>query len=51
MPTVSLLRAGLPDPRRDHAVAMAHFAEQCLKTMECVTKELEVHLGPDVSQA
>jgi class 3 adenylate cyclase len=38
---------GLPTPRRDHAVAMARFARDCVETMEGLTKKLEVSLGPD----
>lgn len=32
---------GLPDPRKDHALAMARFARDCLKLMNHVLKELE----------
>ena len=39
--------AGLPDPRKDHAVAMARFARDILIRMQILTKELEVSLGPD----
>jgi class 3 adenylate cyclase len=38
---------GLPDPRRDHAIAMARFARDCLFRMRSLTKKLEVTLGPD----
>ena len=41
--------AGLPEPRRDHAVAMAKFAFDCLKKVGDVTKKLEVALGPDTA--
>ena len=41
--------AGLPDPRKDHAVAMAKFAFDCLKKVTEVTKKLEVALGPDTA--
>lgn len=37
---------GLPEPRDDHAVAMARFARECMKKMSEVTKQLEVTLGP-----
>lgn len=38
---------GLPEPRKDHAVAMARFARDCLSEMQVLTKRLEVSLGPD----
>jgi class 3 adenylate cyclase len=38
---------GLPDPRSDHAVAMAKFAHECMNKMRILTKKLEVVLGPD----
>ena len=38
---------GLPDPRRDHAVAMCRFSRDCLNKMHALTKQLEVTLGPD----
>ena len=41
--------AGLPDPRRDHAVVMAKFARQCLLQLSKLTKQLEVMLGPDTA--
>jgi class 3 adenylate cyclase len=41
--------AGLPTPKKDHAVTMVKFAQSCLKkTRELVTK-LEVILGPDTA--
>lgn len=40
---------GLPEPRRDHAVAMCRFAKDCLARMHSLTKKLEVTLGPDTS--
>lgn len=39
--------AGLPDPRPDHAVAMARFSRECLVKMKVLTKQLETTLGPD----
>jgi len=39
--------AGLPEPRKDHAVAMVKFAHECLKKITELTKRLEVALGPD----
>lgn len=44
---IVLPSAGLPEPRSDHAVAMARFAAKCVKTMSRVTKQLEIQLGPD----
>ncbi|KAG7358840.1 adenylate/guanylate cyclase [Nitzschia inconspicua] len=41
--------AGLPDPRKDHAVVMARFARDCLSSLQQMTKELEVTLGPDTA--
>jgi class 3 adenylate cyclase len=38
---------GLPEPRRDHAVAMARFARECVTQMQMLVKRLEVTLGPD----
>jgi hypothetical protein len=38
---------GLPDPRKDHAVAMARFARDCMQRARVLTKKLEVTLGPD----
>ena len=40
---------GLPDPCRDHAVVMARFACECLKSMDEMTRALEVELGPDTT--
>lgn len=37
---------GLPDPNKNHAVAMARFSYECLIRMQDLTKELEVTLGP-----
>eukprot|EP00980_Cylindrotheca_fusiformis_P018093 scaffold5810_cov109-Cylindrotheca_fusiformis.AAC.3 len=42
--------AGLPDPRPDHATAMARFANECLLKMQSVVKKLEVRLGPDTAE-
>jgi class 3 adenylate cyclase len=41
--------AGLPEPRKDHAVAMARFAHDCRSKMNSVVKKLEVLLGPDTA--
>lgn len=40
---------GLPDPRKDHATAMAKFAMECVKEMNLLTQQLEVELGPDTA--
>ncbi|KAL7562526.1 hypothetical protein ACA910_008233 [Epithemia clementina (nom. ined.)] len=40
---------GLPEPRQDHAVAMARFAKDCMTKMQVLTRKLEVHLGPDTA--
>jgi hypothetical protein len=40
---------GLPDPRKDHAVAMARFARDCLHKMHRLTKKLERTLGPETT--
>lgn len=45
MPNHTVAVAGLPDPRRDHAVAMARFAADIIRKMSSLTKELEVRLG------
>ena len=39
--------AGLPEPRKDHAVAMAKFAHDILRKIHELTRKLEVTLGPD----
>jgi hypothetical protein len=41
---------GLPDPRRDHAVAMARFAKDCMHKMWKISSQLEVTLGPDTGE-
>lgn len=40
---------GLPDPRKDHAVAMCRFAVDCMHKMRSLTKKLEIRLGPDTT--
>lgn len=37
---------GLPEPRKDHAVAMARFARDIIYKMSELTKSLETSLGP-----
>lgn len=39
--------AGLPTPRRDHAVLMARFARDCLYKTNELVKRLETTLGPE----
>ena len=41
---------GLPEPRKDHAVAMARFSYDCMNRMAQLTKKLEVSLGPDTTE-
>jgi class 3 adenylate cyclase len=41
--------AGLPEPREDHAVAMARFVHDCRNKVNSVVKKLEVLLGPDTA--
>jgi hypothetical protein len=41
---------GLPDPRNDHAVAMAKFANECMIRLHDTTRILEVELGPDTAE-
>ena len=38
---------GLPEPRRDHSVVMARFARDILSSINVLTNELVVMLGPD----
>lgn len=45
----SVAVTGLPDPRKDHALAMARFAHDCISKMRSLTKKLEVSLGPDTA--
>ena len=40
---------GLPTPYKDHAIRMARFAQDSLKKMKHLVKQLEVTLGPDTS--
>mmetsp|Transcript_6633 Transcript_6633/g.10131 ORF Transcript_6633/g.10131 Transcript_6633/m.10131 type:complete len:1139 (+) Transcript_6633:135-3551(+) len=37
---------GLPEPRKNHAVIMARFSAECRKSLNALTKELAVKLGP-----
>jgi hypothetical protein len=38
---------GLPEPRKDHAIAMARFSRECLEKFNELAKQLEITLGPD----
>jgi hypothetical protein len=40
---------GLPEPRADHAVAMARFARDCRDRFTEVAQKLEVTLGPETA--
>jgi class 3 adenylate cyclase len=42
--------AGLPNPRKDHAVIMARFAVDCLGRFHKLVKMLERTLGPDTGE-
>lgn len=38
---------GVPEPRKDHALAMCRFADESLHRFSVVVKQLELELGPD----
>lgn len=40
---------GLPEPRKDHHVAMAKFAQQCLTQMSTLCISMASELGPDTA--
>ena len=40
---------GCPEKRKDHAVVMARFANDCSRRVGPVLSRLEVELGPDTS--
>eukprot|EP00980_Cylindrotheca_fusiformis_P030806 scaffold25451_cov127-Cylindrotheca_fusiformis.AAC.1 len=42
--------AGLPEPDKDHALAVCRFARDCVKATNDTTLKLEVALGPDTSE-
>ena len=42
--------AGLPEPRKDHAVVMSLFAYECRGIVNPLVKKLEVVLGPGTSE-
>ena len=39
--------AGVPDPMKDHAIAMSKFSHDILSTMRMLTRQMETSLGPD----
>jgi len=41
---------GLPDPRKDHAVAMAKFARDCRQRFQEMCSSLESTLGPETGE-
>eukprot|EP00980_Cylindrotheca_fusiformis_P000323 scaffold78_cov96-Cylindrotheca_fusiformis.AAC.2 len=42
--------AGLPEPDKDHVMAVCRFARDCLQIMQDTTLKLEISLGPDTSE-
>eukprot|EP00980_Cylindrotheca_fusiformis_P011571 scaffold2738_cov119-Cylindrotheca_fusiformis.AAC.7 len=42
--------AGLPEPDKDHVMAVCRFARDCVQIMKDITLKLEVSLGPDTSE-
>lgn len=42
--------AGLPDPRKDHAVVMVKFARECRSKTVQITRNLETTLGPGTGE-
>jgi hypothetical protein len=42
--------AGVPKPRRNHAVVMAKFAHDILQAMRVATSELDSLLGPGTAE-
>ena len=41
--------AGLPMPRKDHALIMCRFANEILEKMHELSRRLETVLGPDTA--
>jgi class 3 adenylate cyclase len=37
---------GVPEPKKDHAVAMVRFARECLERLSSMSQQLEISLGP-----
>ena len=42
--------AGLPEPRKDHAIVMARFARDCLIQFSATMKAMVLELGPDTEE-
>ena len=42
--------AGLPNPRKDHAVVMGRFAHSCISKFTSLVKQMELTLGPDTGE-
>lgn len=42
--------SGLPEPRSDHAIVMARFAQDTLMTVQHMVRQLELSLGPDTGE-
>eukprot|EP00980_Cylindrotheca_fusiformis_P001073 scaffold295_cov96-Cylindrotheca_fusiformis.AAC.3 len=42
--------AGLPEPDKDHVMAVCRFARDCVRIMQDTTMKLEVSLGPETSE-
>jgi class 3 adenylate cyclase len=42
--------AGLPEAKKDHAVTMVKFAQDCQRKAVDLAKKLEVMLGPDTAE-
>ena len=50
IPFLDILTNSIPiDPRKDHALVMVRFANDCLMRMKEVVQCLEVSLGPDTA--
>lgn len=41
---------GIPEPRRDHAVAIVRFARHCMYQLSHVVQQLDSQLGPGTSE-
>ncbi|CAB9498277.1 Receptor-type guanylate cyclase gcy [Seminavis robusta] len=41
--------SGVPEPRKNHAVVIARFANDCIKRMHQLSRALETTLGPDTA--
>jgi hypothetical protein len=45
-----LLVAGLPKPRRNHALVMTKYAQEIIEAMKVATAELDSILGPGTAE-